>query len=127
MTDSLQPQFTEVLILIKTAQQKVIATANQELIKLYWSIGKYISDRIDNLMQSPEMQGKPLLGELDGYYNVRAVGQRYRILYTIQQSEFTVIVVGLGIRKDGTKQDVYALAKKLLKLGLLDEPEEDQD
>ena len=127
MTDSLQPQFTEVLILIKTAQQKVIATANQELIKLYWSIGKYISDRIDNLMQSPEMQGKPLLGELDGYYNVRAVGQRYRILYTIQQSEVTVIVVGLGIRKDGTKQDVYALAKKLLKLGLLDESEEDQD
>jgi predicted nuclease of restriction endonuclease-like (RecB) superfamily len=46
MTDSLQPQFTEVLILIKTAQQKVIATANQELIKLYWSIGKYISDRL---------------------------------------------------------------------------------
>jgi len=127
MTDSLQPQFTEVLILIKTAQQKVIATANQELIKLYWSIGKYISDRIDKLTQSPEMQGKPLLGELDGYYNVRAVGQRYRILYTIQQSEVTVIVVGLGIRKDGTKQDVYALAKKLLKLGLLDEPEEDQD
>ena len=45
MTDSLQPQFTEVLILIKTAQQKVIATANQELIKLYWSIGKHICDR----------------------------------------------------------------------------------
>jgi mRNA interferase RelE/StbE len=127
MTDPLQPQFTEVLILIKTAQQKVIATANQELIKLYWSIGKYISDRIDKLTQSPEMQGKPLLGELDGYYNVRAVGQRYRILYTIQQTEVTVIVVGLGIRKDGTKQDVYALAKKLLKLWLLGEPEEDQD
>jgi len=46
MTDSLQPQFTEVLTLIKTAQQKVIATANQELIKLYWSIGKYISERL---------------------------------------------------------------------------------
>ena len=127
MIDPLQPQFTGVLILIKTAQQKVIATANQELINLYWSIGKYISDRIDKLTQSPEMQGKPLLGELDGYYNVRAVGQRYRTLYTIQQSEVTVIVVGLGIQKDGTKQDVYALAKKLLKLGLLDEPEEDQD
>jgi len=55
MTDSLHPQFTEVLILIKTAQQKVIATANQELIKLYWSIGKYISDRIDKLTQSLEM------------------------------------------------------------------------
>jgi hypothetical protein len=43
---SLQPQFADVLTLIKTAQQKVIATANQELIKLYWSIGKYISDRL---------------------------------------------------------------------------------
>lgn len=42
----LRPQFTEVLILIQSAQQKVLATTNQELIKLYWSIGKYISDRI---------------------------------------------------------------------------------
>ncbi len=46
MSDSLQPQFAEVLTLIKAAQQKVIATANQELIKLYWSVGKYISDRL---------------------------------------------------------------------------------
>jgi predicted nuclease of restriction endonuclease-like (RecB) superfamily len=46
MTNSLQPQFTEVLTLIKVAQQKVLATANQELIKLYWSIGKYISERL---------------------------------------------------------------------------------
>jgi hypothetical protein len=46
MTDALQPQFAEVLALIQTAQQNVIATANQELSKLYWSIGKYISDRL---------------------------------------------------------------------------------
>jgi predicted nuclease of restriction endonuclease-like (RecB) superfamily len=46
MSAPLQPQFAEVLTLIKTAQQKVIATANQELIKLYWSVGKYISDRL---------------------------------------------------------------------------------
>jgi hypothetical protein len=45
MSDSLQPEFAEVLTLIKTAQHKVIATANQELIKLYWSVGKYISDK----------------------------------------------------------------------------------
>jgi hypothetical protein len=35
MTDRLQPQFTEVLTLIKTAQSRVIATTNQELIQLY--------------------------------------------------------------------------------------------
>lgn len=46
MTDKLQPQFTEVLTLIKSTQNYVIATTNQELIKLYWSIGKYISDRL---------------------------------------------------------------------------------
>jgi predicted nuclease of restriction endonuclease-like (RecB) superfamily len=46
MLDPWQPQFAEVFTLIKTTQQKVIATANHELIKLYWSIGKYISDRI---------------------------------------------------------------------------------
>ena len=84
-----------------------------------------ISDRIDKLKESPEMQGKPLIGELDGYYSVRAVGQRYRIIYTIEQAQVTVMIVALGIRKDGSKQDVYALAKKLLRLGLLDESDED--
>jgi mRNA interferase RelE/StbE len=90
-------------------------------------IRQKISDRIDKLQESPEMQGKPLLGELDGYYSVRAVGQRYRIIYAIEQAQVTVIIVALGIRKDGSKQDVYALAKKLLRLGLLDESGEDQD
>ncbi len=47
MTDNLQPQFTEILALIKNAQNYVIATTNQELIKLYWTIGKYISDRLN--------------------------------------------------------------------------------
>jgi predicted nuclease of restriction endonuclease-like (RecB) superfamily len=46
MTDKLQPQFTEILTLIKNAQNYVIATTNQELIKLYWSMGKYISERL---------------------------------------------------------------------------------
>ncbi|MFN5565453.1 MAG: type II toxin-antitoxin system RelE family toxin [Pseudanabaena sp.] len=86
-----------------------------------------ISDRIDKLKESSEMQGKPLLGELDGYYSVRAVGQRYRIIYVIEQAQVTVMIVALGIRKDGSKQDVYALAKKLLRLGLLDESEADRD
>ena len=88
-------------------------------------IRQKISDRIDKLKESPEMQGKPLIGELDGYYSVRAVGQRYRIIYTIEQTQVTVMIVALGIRKDGSKQDVYALAKKLMRLGLLDESDED--
>jgi DUF1016 N-terminal domain len=46
MKDKLQPQFTEILALIQNAQNYVIATSNQELIKLYWSVGKYISERL---------------------------------------------------------------------------------
>jgi hypothetical protein len=47
MTEQLQPQFTEILDLIKNTQNYVIATSNQELIKLYWSIGQYI-DAVDS-------------------------------------------------------------------------------
>jgi predicted nuclease of restriction endonuclease-like (RecB) superfamily len=43
---NVKTQFTAVLPLIKTAQNRVIATTNQELIQLYWSIGQYISDRL---------------------------------------------------------------------------------
>ena len=48
MNNPLQPQFTEVITLIKAAQQNVITTANQELIKLYWHIGQHISDRLES-------------------------------------------------------------------------------
>ena len=54
---------------------------------------------------------------------MRAVGQRYRIIYTIEQNQVAVAVVALGIRKDGSKQDVYTLAKKLLRLGLIEDSE----
>jgi hypothetical protein len=47
MNEQLQPQFTKILDLIKNTQNYVIATSNQELIKLYWSIGKYIDDRLN--------------------------------------------------------------------------------
>jgi len=51
---------------------------------------------------------------------VRAVGQRYRIIYRVEDERVTVLVVALGIRKQGDKKDVYELAKKLLRSDLLD-------
>lgn len=44
----------------------------------------------------------------------------------VHYAQITVLVVALGIRKDGSKQDVYALAKKLLRLGLLEETDSAQ-
>jgi mRNA interferase RelE/StbE len=79
-----------------------------------------ISRRINALENDPERQGKPLSEELTGYYSIRAVGQRYRILYKLEAEQVIVVVVALGIRKQGDKKDVYELAKKLARLGLLD-------
>ena len=82
-------------------------------------IRKKIGERIDGLRNSPDKQGKPLLGPLFGYRSLRAVGQRYRIIYRIEKDKVVVLIVAIGIRKENDKHDIYTLAKKLMKLGLL--------
>lgn len=81
--------------------------------------GKII-EGINGLSEEPEKQGKPLTGDLSGYWSLRVVEQRYRVLYQIDQGKVTVFVVALGIRKDGSQKDVYALAKKLIRQKLID-------
>ena len=76
---------------------------------------------IDRLTEDPEKQGKALLGELAGFRSLRAVGQRYRIIYQIRDNEIVVVIVAIGIRRDGAKDDIYNLAKKLFRLRLLSE------
>ncbi len=87
-------------------------------------IRERIRDRINALAEDPEKQGKPLTGELSGYRSLRAVGQRYRILYRVEREKILVYVVALGIRKAGSRRDIYSLARKLIRLRLLDPPEE---
>ena len=82
-------------------------------------IKESIARRIEALGDEPEKLGKPLLGELSGYRSLRAAGQRFRVIYKIEKKQIIVIVVALGIRKEGDKRDIYALAQKLVKLGLL--------
>ena len=74
---------------------------------------------IDSLESDPELRGKPLDDDLAGYRSVRAVGQRYRIIYRVVRSEVVVVVVAAGIRKEGSREDVYRVAAKLIRLGLL--------
>ena len=73
-----------------------------------------LSDRIDKLKSDPEKQGKPLVDKLQGYFSVRAVGQRYRIIYRVVQDRVMVLVVGIGRRKEGDKRDIYAVIGRLL-------------
>ncbi len=79
-----------------------------------------IRDRIDGLVTEPDLQGKALLGELKGYRSLRAAGQRYRIIYRVHQTQVEVLVVAVGRRAEGSRQDIYRLAQRLLRLRLLE-------
>lgn len=79
---------------------------------------KLLAKRIDKLAENPDKQGKGLRGELTGYRSIRAVGQRYRIIYWLDGGEVVVTVVALGRRQDSSRRDIYELARKILKSGL---------
>lgn len=96
----------------ETALKLVEAIPDQRIRRL-------ISQRTDQLAKSPEQQGKPLIGELAGFRSVRTVGQRCRIVYRVERREIVVVIVAVGRRKSGDKGDIYELAKKLLRQGLL--------
>jgi mRNA interferase RelE/StbE len=76
-------------------------------------LGK-LRDRINQLKLEPDKQGKALTDNLAGLRSVRAVGQRYRIVYEIEEETIVVLVIGVGRRKDGDKKDIYRLLGKLL-------------
>jgi mRNA interferase RelE/StbE len=73
---------------------------------------------IDRPAEEPEKQGKVILGKLAGFRSIRAVSRRYRIIYTVKGEENVVMVVAVGIRREGARDDIYKLTKKLLRLGV---------
>lgn len=75
--------------------------------------------RIDALAEEPKKLGKPLRGWLAGFLSTRAAGQRYRVVYTIDDKKERVVVHMVGIRKEGSHSDVYALAERLVQRGLI--------
>ncbi len=56
---NIQKQFSEIIFLIKEARHKAFRAINQELIDLYWEIGKYITERTQI-----EGWGKSTVGQL---------------------------------------------------------------
>ena len=86
-------------------------------------IRQKLASVIDSLESDPEFRGKPLDDDLAGYRSIRAVGQRYRIIYRVERTIVTVVIVAAGIRKEGSRGrmqgDIYRVASKLIRLGLL--------
>jgi len=72
-----------------------------------------ILDRIKQLERDPEKQGKALWGPLRGHRSLHV--SRYRVIYRVVRDEVQVFILYVGLRKRGSKNDVYELAKKLVK------------
>lgn len=64
------------------------------------------------LTVDPENYGKPLTGELKGYWRLR-IGD-YRAIYKIQADRVEVLVIKVGIRKDErVYRELFYRLKKL--------------
>jgi mRNA interferase RelE/StbE len=64
------------------------------------------------LMTKPKDYGRPLRGELRGFWKLR-VGE-HRVIYEIQEDQVLVYVVLVGFRRD---EEVYREARSRLGLG----------
>ncbi|HDL52416.1 MAG TPA: type II toxin-antitoxin system mRNA interferase toxin, RelE/StbE family [Proteobacteria bacterium] len=78
-----------------------------------------VSEAISGLAESPELKGKPLMGELAGYRSLRAAGQRYRVIYKVERELVVVVVLAVGRRREGNRKDIYSLARRLFEQKLL--------
>ena len=96
----------------ETALKLLEAVPDVRVRRLVWN-------RAGDLAREPEKQGKPLTGELAGFWSVRAAGQRFRLVYTVKRQGVVVYIVAVGRRKEGDRKGIYELAKKLLRQGLV--------
>ena len=83
---------------------KLTQIAAEFITKLDGKSQQQIMEKIEVLKEYPLKVGKPLKGNLQDYRSIRSVGQRYRIIYQVKETEVEVIVVAVGIRRDGDKK-----------------------
>ena len=67
--------------------------------------------RIEKLKNESDKQGKALSEELSGYHSIRAVGQRYRIVYRVEQDRVLVVIVVWEGAKKGISEMSMLLRK----------------
>jgi len=81
-------------------------------------IQQQLFDTSKRLQADPDKQGKPLRADLMGFRSLRVVGQRYRLVYSVLPDTRTVFIVAAGLRREGSRDDFYELAQKIVRLGL---------
>jgi mRNA interferase RelE/StbE len=99
---------------------KLTRITAESLNKLEKKTRQQIISKIELLKNDPLLSGKQLKGPLKELRSIRAAGQRYRIIYRVIESEIIVVIITVGIRKEGDKKDIYELMKKYIKTGLME-------
>ena len=51
--------------------------------------------------------------------SLHAAAQRFRIIFQVEREAERVVILAVGLRKEGDRADVYAVAERLVRAGLL--------
>jgi mRNA interferase RelE/StbE len=85
-----------------------IEDAYEDLQKLDKSIQIEAIKVIKKLKENPYF-GKPLKGNLKGFYKIYFFKKKYRMVYTIRENKLLILIVGIGKRD---KEKIYKLIEK---------------
>ena len=77
---------------------------------------RQVLDKIKGLKIAPEDQGQALLDEFAGRLRIPAAG-RYRIIYAVRRLRGVVVVLAVGVRREGAKDDIYRSLARLIRRG----------
>ena len=78
------------------------------------------------LLDDPRKAYKPLVHPLQGYY--RLTYGRFRAIYSVEEEKLAdgnsliyirVRFIAVGMRKERDRNDIYAIAKKLVEMGVI--------
>lgn len=64
-------------------------------------------------------QGTKLTKELEGLRSIHTAQDKFRIIYKVDETKELVHIVLVGKRRAGQQQDIYELARKLLRARLI--------
>ncbi len=124
LSSSKEKDFLHILSLIEKAKEKALLSVNQELITLYWEVGKYISNKIkgaewgegiiDNLaeyisMNNPEIKGFTRRGlfRMRQFYDTYA--DKVKVSALLTQLTWTNHLLILSKSKSSEEREFYIL------------------
>ncbi len=89
----------------------------EDIPRLPRNIQRGLIRKLSQLQEKPEW-GKILRGDLQGYQSLPL--SRYRIIYRYDGASDMIIVLAVGIRKEGSSKDIYQSLIRLIKKGKLE-------